>query len=270
MLTAPTDHPLDLTTQTILTVGSYGLWVVLLGIAIRMGIQQRTPFYALLIFAAAFGAFFEPLYDVGMALWFYTPGLWTTFTAFGIPQPVWAHSGYVVLYAGPAMFICDRIAKGLTRTGLFQWAAIELACSCIFEMVGINGGAYEYWGPHVFRIFEYPLIIGVLETAQVICFAVAAAELRRRSSTVAPLFGLFALFPCTFYLANFGAGAPTIVAIHLDQPSPLLVTLATLFSIAAAGLLIWSASCLLPAEAAKARVGHATGARSPGAAATAV
>jgi len=87
---------------------------------------------------------------------------------------------------------------------------------------------------------------------------------------VAPLFGLFALFPCTFYLANFGAGAPTIVAIHLDQPSPLLVTLATLFSIAAAGLLIWSASCLLPAEAAKARVGHATGARSPGAAVTAV
>ncbi len=115
MLTAPTDYPLNLVTQSVLTYGSYVVTVALLGIAIVMGIRQKTPFYVLLILAAFTGAFAEPLYDTGMMLWFYTPGLWTTFTAYGIPQPVWAHSGYVVLYAGPAMFICDRITSGLTE-----------------------------------------------------------------------------------------------------------------------------------------------------------
>ncbi len=129
MLSAPTDHPLNLFMQSVLTYGSYLVTAVLLVIAIVMGVRQKTPFYVLLIVAAFIGAFAEPLYDVGMSLWFYTPGLWTTFTAYGIPQPVWAHSGYVVLYAGPAMFICDRIAKGLTATGLYQWAAIEASTS---------------------------------------------------------------------------------------------------------------------------------------------
>ena len=205
------------------------------------------------VFVGAFlGAFAEALYDTGMTLWFYTPGLWTTFTAFGIPQPVWAHSGYVVLYAGPAMFICDRIARGLTASGLYLWAAIELACSCAFEMIAINGDAMSYWGPHAFRILNYPLAIGVLETAQVVCFAVIAAELRRRSSSHWSLLGLIVLFPCTFYLANFGAGAPMIIALHLENPSVLMSTICSAISIGFALVLIFGASKLLPAEQAAA------------------
>ncbi len=248
MLTPTTlDHPLNLLTQDILNYGSYSLWVVLLIIAIRMGLQQKTPFYVIIIFAAAVGAFAEPLYDVGFMLYFYTPGLLTHFTAFDIPQPLWTHSGYVVLYAAPAMYICNGIARGMNRNGLYLWAGVELLCSCAFEMIGINGGAYSYWGPHVFRILNYPLVIGVLETAQVVVFSVMAAELRRRSTGWVPLLGLFVLFPCTFYFGNFGAGAPTIIALHLAEPSPMLVYAATSLSIVFASVLIWGASCLLPA-----------------------
>lgn len=252
MLTAPIDHPLNLVTQSVLTYGSYVLTVVLLVVALVMGLRQKTPFYVLLIVAAFLGAFAEALYDTGMALWFYTPGLWTTFTAFGIPQPVWAHSGYVVLYAGPAMFICDRIARGLTASGLYLWAGIELLCSCAFEMIAINGGAMSYWGPHAFRILNYPLAIGVLETAQVVCFAVIAAELRRRSTSHWSLLGLIVLFPCTFYLANFGAGAPMIIALHLDNPTPMASAVCSAISIGFAVALIVGATKLLPAEQAAA------------------
>lgn len=260
MLTAPTDYPLNLVTQSVLTYGSYVVTVALLGIAIVMGIRQKTPFYVLLILAAFIGAFAEPLYDTGMMLWFYTPGLWTTFTAYGIPQPVWAHSGYVVLYAGPAMFICDRITRGLTASGLYFWAGIELLCSCAFEMIAINGDAMSYWGPHAFRILNYPLAIGVLETAQVVCLAIAAAELRRRATSHWQLLGLFVMFPCTFYLANFGAGAPMIIALHLEQPSVFMSTLCSAMSIAAAVVLIVAASKLLPAEqAARKRVAELAG-----------
>jgi hypothetical protein len=265
-MTPPVDHPLNLVTQAILTWGSWGLTLVILVTAVRLGIRERTPFYILVILAAMVGAFAEPLYDEGLMLWFYAPGMWSHFSAFGIPQPNWTHSGYAVLYGSAAILIARQIHAGtLTRNGLYAWTGVELAMSCTFEMFGINGGAYEYWGPHVLRIFNYPIIIGILEACQVTCFAVAAAELRRRSRHPAALLALFAIFPMTFYLANFGAGAPVIIALHLDMPSPTLVALGTLVSIAFALAAVRMAASLVAAATGKA-VGKSP-ARNPAAAA---
>ncbi|MGQ4600957.1 hypothetical protein [Nocardia sp. R6R-6] len=249
MPTQPIDHPLNLTMQAILTYGSWGITLVLLALAVRMGLRERTPFYVLMVLAAMVAAFAEPLYDVGMSLYFYsTDGMFTHFTAFGVPQPIWTHSGYAVLYASAAMYIARAIRRGtLTSRGLYVFAGIELAMSSAFEMIGINGGTYEYWGPHAFRIFQYPLVIGVLEAAQVICFAVAAATLRDRATRPYHLLGLFLLFPCTFFMANFGAGAPVIIALHLEQHSSVLVALASVLSIVAALLLIRTAARCIPA-----------------------
>src|SRR5271163_2884690 len=238
--------------QAILTDLSWALTAVLLLIAIRMGVRERTPFYALMVLGALVGAFAEPLYDVAMMLYFYsTHGMWTHFTAFDIPQPIWTHSGYVVLYAAPGIYIAHRIARGMmTRRTLFAWAGISLLESAAFEIVGINGGLYSYWGPHVFRIFQYPLVIGVLEAAQVICFAVAASELRARCTGQWPLLGLLVLFPCTFFMANFGAGWPTIIAVHLEHTSTLTIAAATLVSIGLAVTLVRMSASFLPQGAA--------------------
>jgi hypothetical protein len=248
----PIDHPLNLTTQAILTDLSWALTAVLLVIAIRMGVRQRTPFYALLVLAALVGAFAEPLYDVAMMLYFYsTPGMWTHFTAFDIPQPIWTHSGYVVLYAAPAVYITRQIARAMMpRRTLFVWAGITLIESAAFEIIGINGGLYSYWGPHVFRIFQYPLVIGVLEAAQVIVFAVAASQLRARCTTQWQLLGLFVLFPCTFFMANFGAGWPTIIAVHLKHTSTPVIAAATVVSIGLAVMLVRMSASFLPQGAA--------------------
>ena len=248
----PIDHELNLTTQAILTDVSWGLTAVLLLITIRIGVRERTPFYALMVLGALVGAFAEPLYDVAMMLYFYsTHGMWTHFTAFDIPQPIWTHSGYVVLYAAPGIYIAHRIARGMmTRRTLFAWAGITLLESAAFEIVGINGGLYSYWGPHVFRIFQYPLVIGVLEAAQVICFAVAASQLRARCTAQWQLLGLFVLFPCTFFMANFGAGWPTIIAVHLEHTSTPVVLAATVMSICFAVVLIGAAASFLPSQSA--------------------
>jgi hypothetical protein len=238
--------------QAILTDVSWALTAVLLVIAIWMGMRERTPFYALLVLGALVGAFAEPLYDVAMMLYFYsTPGMWTHFTAFDIPQPIWTHSGYVVLYAAPAIYITRQIARGMmTRRTLFVWAGITLLESAAFEIIGINGGLYAYWGPHVLRIFQYPLVIGVLEAAQVICFAVAASQLRARCTAQWQLLGLFVLFPCTFFMANFGAGWPTIIAVHLKHTSTLTIAAATLVSICFATILVRICASFLPQGAA--------------------
>src|SRR6202789_4648931 len=121
--------------QAILTDLSWALTAVLLVIAIRIGVRDRTPFYALLVLAALVGAFAEPLYDVAMMLYFYsTPGMWTHFTAFDIPQPIWTHSGYVVLYAAPTIYITRQIARDtVTRQTLFFCAGITLLESAALE-----------------------------------------------------------------------------------------------------------------------------------------
>jgi hypothetical protein len=188
------------------------------------------------------------LYDEAFSLYFYsTHGVQSFYTAFDVPQPVWTHSGYAVLYALPAVLITYRIRNGgLAPRALYAWAGVEFAMSCVFEMTGINLGTYTYWGPHVFRVFHYPLVIGVLEAAQTICFAVAASQLRRRTASPWGPFGLFVLFPATFFGANFGAGSAVIIAIHVSHVSRLAVYLCTLLSIAFAIALIRFAAALLP------------------------
>tara|TARA_B100000378_G_scaffold233676_1_gene199449 strand:- start:17443 stop:18285 length:843 start_codon:yes stop_codon:yes gene_type:complete len=258
-MTPPIDHPLNLTTQAILTWGSWGLTAVALLIAARLGVRERTPFYVLLILAAMFGAFAEPLYDEGLMLWFYEPGIWSHFTAFGVAQPNWTHSGYAILYGSAAMIITKSIHDGaISKNSVYIFFALELTMSCVFEMFGINGiggGAYEYWGPHVFRLFNYPIIIGILEATQVICFSLAAIELRQRATHPAHLLGLFAIFPMTFYAANFGIGGPVIIALHLDAPatSTAFVTFGTLLSIGLVFIVLRMAGAVMIEQAQASR-----------------
>lgn len=229
----PVTHELNLTTQAVLLYGSWILAAVVLGVAVWMGVKERTPFYGAVVLAVLVGAFVEPLYDTAMMLYFYsTHGMVTHFTAFGIPQPLWTHSGYVVLYAAPALLISRSAWRGtLTPVRLWTFALVEFLMSCVFEMVGINGGAYAYWGPHVLRVFNYPLVIGALETAQVVVFAVAASAMRQRARSRASAVWLFVLFPCTFLGVNFGAGWPTIIAIHLSTPTTPLTLTGTVLSL---------------------------------------
>ena len=247
MLAAPYDHPTNLLMQDIMNYSSYGLTLVLLVATVRMGRAERTPFYTVLLLAVFFGAFCEPIYDVGMMLLFYVPGIVSHFTAFNIPQPLWTHSGYAVLYAFPAILICRQIHNGtLTYPRLLGFASLELLLSCVFEILGINFGTYTYWGPHVFRVINYPIVIGILEAAQTICFAVAAANLRHRAKGHLPLLGLFVLFPITMIGVNLGVGAGTVVTIHMENTTPALVTLGTLISIFFAGLAIRGAAAAIP------------------------
>ena len=247
MLTAPYDHPLNLVMQDVMNYASYGLTIVLLLATIRMGRSEKTPFYTLLLLAVFMGAFCEPIYDVGQMLLFYVPGIISHFTAFTIPQPLWTHSGYAVLYAFPSILMCRKMYAGsLTPSALFAFAGFELLLSCAFEILGIHFGTYAYWGPHVFRLFNYPIVIGILEAAQTVCFSVAAAHLRYRAKGNLPLLGLFVLFPVTMIGINLGIGAGTVVTIHMEHTTSLIVGIGTVFSICCSLLAIRGAAAVIP------------------------
>ena len=242
------DHALNHTGQAVLTYASWALTVVLFGVAWRLGRKERSPIYLVMVLAAMVAAFAEPLYDVMFSLWFYSDKQMDhTFTAFGIPQPVWAHSGYAILYALPAMYVVRASWRGsLTPGKVWAFAGLEVVESCVFEMVGINIGTYTYWGPHVFRVFDYPLVIGVLEAGQTITFALVACQLRHRASSPWQLLGLFWVFPVTMLGVNFGAGASTILAIHLDHPHAWFTRLAAVLSIASVAVVIKLVSGIIP------------------------
>jgi hypothetical protein len=234
MISAPYDHSLNLVTQTIMTFASWVIALGLLAVSVRRSWQQRTVFPVLLVLAAGVAALAEPLYDIAFKLLFFIPGQWTLFTYGDIPQPVWTISGYMILYAGPAIFICENLARGISRRTFLTWAAVTLLASSVFEIYGIAGGAYSYWGPHSFRIFGYPLAIGVLETTFVMLFSVLAHEYRSRIAGGMGLLGIFVLFPCAFYGVNFGVGAPMLVTLGLASPSPVLVAIGAAVSMGVA------------------------------------
>lgn len=246
---------LDMTWQHIFTWGSWAITLAMLIVAIVMGTRHRTPFYLFACLAAGVAAFAEPLYDVAFDLWFYDvqngePGaMYSHFTAFEVVQPNWSHSGYIILYAGPCLYAGYRMFQGrLSRRGLFLIWAAEIATSCVFEVIGTGVDVYAYWGPYEMRIWNYPFVIGVLEGTQVVLFTVLAVNLWRRVSSAWGLTGLFAAFPITMFGANFGIGAPVIIALHLDEGefSSELVWAATFLVYGLCALAVRGASLFLP------------------------
>ncbi|WP_059021354.1 hypothetical protein [Mycobacterium sp. M26] len=249
-------HPLSLLWQNIFTWASWGIVLIMLVVAILMGLRQRTPFYVIALLAAGVAAFAEPLYDVAFDLWFYdahadgTPGAaFSHFSAFGVVQPIWTHSGYIILYAAAPLYIGRRIYEGrLGRRGLFLVWGAEMSMSIAFEVIGTGTDVYTYYGPFVGRIWNYPAVIGVLEGTQTVLFTVVAVLVWRKVSTSWGLLSLFVVFPVTFFGANFGLGAPVIIALHLDDglSTDALVAAATAVSISLCAFAVYGLSRFLP------------------------
>jgi hypothetical protein len=251
---------LDLAWQDVFTYASWAIAVAMLIIAFELGRRHRTSFYVFAVLGVGISAFAEPLYDVAFDLWFYdahngAPGaMYSHFTAFGVVQPIWTHSGYIVLYAGPALYAGWRMYRGLlSRKWLFIIWGIEIATSCVFEVIGTGVHVYTYYGPYEMRIWNYPLVIGVLEGTQVVLFTVLAVNLWRRIKTGWGMTGLLAVHPITMYGANFGLGAPLIIALHLDEPdfSSGLVWAATFLVYGLCPLAVFGASKFLPTPVAR-------------------
>jgi hypothetical protein len=135
----------------------------------------------------------------------------------------------------------------LSRRGLFLVWGVEILASCLFEVIGTRT-VYTYYGPYELRIWNYPLVIGVLEGTQVVLFTLVAVLLWRKASTAWGLTSLFVAFPVTFFGANFGLGSPVIIALHLDASdfSRGVIWVATLLTLAACVVAVNGASKFLP------------------------
>lgn len=227
----PYDHPLNLAMQTVATVVLWVAFAVILGIAVRRGLRERSWFPVILVLAVAVGSVIEPLYDIAYHLLWYVPGQWTLLTSFDIPQPVWVMPAYVFVFAAPALYLYPRFERGVGRREVFRFAGLTMVTTAIFETSAINLGLYTYYGPHAFRFLGYPLWIAVVEAAQITGFAVLAAVCHQRLQNGPSVLGLFVLYPAHFAYALLGAGFPALIAINSPHPSTGLVWGASTLSI---------------------------------------
>ena len=91
-------------------------------------------------------------------------------------------------------------------------------------------------------------MIGVLEGTQVVLFTVVAVLIWRQVSSAWGLLSLFVVFPMTFFAANFGVGAPVIIAMHLDggHATVPVIWIATLATIGLCAVVVNGLSRFLP------------------------
>ena len=245
----PYDHPLNLTMQTVATVVLWAATALILGIAVRRSLRERTAFPVIVVLAVAAGSIIEPMYDIAYHLLWYIPGQWTLFTSFDLPQPVWVMPAYVVVFAGPTLFLYPRLERGMRRADLFKYAALTAFTTALFETIAINLDLYTYYGEHPFRLFDYPLWISAMEAAQITGFAVLATAFKRRVQGQVRLLGLFVLYPAHFAFALLGAGFPCLIAINAPNPSTWLIWGTGVLSIGFAVVSLWLVSLLNNAPA---------------------
>ena len=134
--------------QIILVSASYAIWAGMLGYTGMIWKKEQTPFYFLMVLAAAVGGLFEPLYDEALMLYFYSPGIWSLFTSFDIPQPIWVYSGYVTLYASIAVCLVRDVQtnapKAIHRTALsLEGRKIEVGGHDRQSLGPVSGGAIK-------------------------------------------------------------------------------------------------------------------------------
>ncbi len=249
----PGDLP-DLNTalQTGVTVVLWALSAALLVQAVRIYRRDGSPLAVLLWFAIAVGSLIEPLYDIAYHLFWHvyddagTDAQWTLFTSFDLPQPVWVMPAYVVVFAGPVIFMYEGLAEAASLRRIFRFAGITAFTTWFFETLMINLHLYSYWGKQPTDLLDYPVYISFMEAAQITGFAILVALLSRRATKTIHLAAVFVLFPANFAFTTLGAGFPALIAINASQDASMpLLWLAAFASVGLAAATLWWTGRLL-------------------------
>lgn len=249
----PGDLP-DLNTalQTGVTVVLWALSIALLVQAVRIYRRDGSPLAVLLWFAIAVGSLIEPLYDIAYHLFWHVyddagqDAQWTLFTSFDLPQPVWVMPAYIVVFAGPVIFMYEGLARKASLRQIFKFAGITAFTTWFFETLMINLHLYSYWGKQPTNLLDYPVYISFMEAAQITGFAILVALLSRRATKKIHLTAVFVLFPANFAFTTLGAGFPALIALNSSpDASMLLLWVGAIASVGLAAATLWWTGRLL-------------------------
>jgi hypothetical protein len=245
----PVNHPLDTGGQLFLTVATTLAGVVALTLIARMVRRERTVWPVVVVASGILCLFLEPVYDQLFNIWFYDNGeVWEFYTAWGMAQPIWVPLTYLWCYGSLAIDTARRVDRGLTRGGAVKLAGVFLLIYVTFEVIGINLGVYTYFGPHPFRVANFPIWVSISNAVIGVVAGIAVARLRPLLPGRS-VWALLPVVPAVFAMVSFGGSFPALVAMNMPDPPTALVWAAAVLSMALAAATLYLASLLLPSGA---------------------
>jgi hypothetical protein len=246
MPTPPVDTPVNATGQLVMTILTVCALVGVLVAGVRMARGRGSAAPLVLLGGSLLAGFIETLYCLAFHLWYYVPGQWAIYTTMDRSLPIWAWLSYCPFYGGLALWTWNQVDKGATRRQLFQLFGVLVLIGILTEIVCIGVGTYEYYGPHPFRVLNFPIWIAVANASIGIVAGVLAARLHpllRGRQALA----LVALVPAVMTMVQFGTGFLALDVINAENPPTWLMYLAATASMALAVTVAWLALRLVPA-----------------------
>ncbi|MEZ0054108.1 hypothetical protein ABIA30_005148 [Mycobacterium sp. MAA66] len=243
----PYDVPVNHTGQLIMTILVVIALLVAAVSAVRMGRRLSSWGPVATLVGSLIAGFIEPMYCVTMHLWYYTPGQWNMYSAFGQSQPIWSWLSYGAFYGGLTLLVWWRVEQGATASSVWRLAGVLVAIGIATEIVCIRLGTYEYYGAHPFRVASFPLWISVANSAIGIVGGIIAARLRR-ALTGHQAWAMVVLVPAVMPAIQIGTNFLALDVISNANPSTVLMYAAAIVSMAASVTTVYLAIKMLPAR----------------------
>ena len=218
----PVGHELNVAGQVGMTIGTSIVAIGFYVFAVRLARRERSIWPIAVMLSSALRMLLEPIYDANFHVWFYDVGrIWGLYSSYGMTQPIWVPITYLWVYGGLALLICRHLIAGGSRRDMGRLTLVLFSVFTAFELIGINLGTYEYYGPHPFRVMGFPVWLSVMNTTVSVVAGVAVFRLLpvlRGAETWA----LLVVVPASFAMMEFTA-FPALVVINADGPPMWLV-----------------------------------------------
>jgi hypothetical protein len=211
--------PINATAQVIATA----FWITMCAVVVVMLIldyrKHRSWVPTFMILGCGLGLLIEPFWDYSFQVIHFIPGQWHTWTAFGIPQPLWIAACYLSGFAAYPLVLYRKVMRRDSAASFIPWVASTLIAYELVEIIMTGVGLYQYWGAHPLRIWNFPAYVSFGNWAGIIVTAVGAAAVDTYvRSPRARAIGAMLMFPLCFIGITFATQLPMLIVLN-GQPT---------------------------------------------------
>jgi hypothetical protein len=242
----PWDMVMNQTGQTVFTVFVIIPWVVLLALAGRALVRDRSAAPLLFMLGGMCSIVMEPVVDVMGMCFFPIHGQWVGLETFaGRPVPIFMWPVYSWFVGGQAFLLWRTLQRGtLTGPRLWRHWLTAWGVNIVLETPGVLMGVYTYYGAQPFNLWGLPLWWPAVNATMpvVAAFGVHKSWPHLRGWR---LLAIVPLVPMADGLVNGGLAWPTWSALHSDVGYAATYP-ASILTIALAALAIWVLTNHLP------------------------
>jgi hypothetical protein len=247
--TPPVEMVMPQMANQIFTVANLAILAIFAIVLGRECVRSRSPLPILFLLGGMLGVFTEPFFDLMVCAWYpqVNSGV-SVVHAFNVAVPIWLIAPWGFYIGGQAYYVFRALVRGLRSATLWLLLPIFWFTNVAFEIPGLQLGVYTYYGPQSFKVFGFPLWMGLSNAIMPITIAVVIYALRPilaghrvwLALPIVPLAGLAGGaavgFPMWWAL-NSGAGsAATLLATFV------------VFAIACLLLHVYTSLACIPAE----------------------